>query len=122
MGSRGEQCDVRSIRGDDCASASKRCLGDGGVDGANRLGQRPPQRAGSVGGFECERLDLTTVEETGETWLSATPPGLDHTTRWYHREHTTLHGAGVHRPDASVVRLGSDESTGVVDQAERELR
>ena len=122
MGCRGEPFDVRSIRGDDRATASKRCLGDGGVDGANRVGQRPPQRAGSLGGFERERLDLTTVEQTGEIWLSATSPGLDQATRWYHREHTTLHGSGMQRPKASVVRLCSDESASVVDQSERELR
>ena len=102
MGCRGEQFDVRSLRGDDSASESKRYLGDSGVDGTNRLGQRPPQRAGLLGLFERERLHLTTVEEAGEIRLSATSPDLDHATRWYHREHTTLHGAGMKRPDPRV--------------------
>ncbi len=122
MGCRGEQFDVRSVRGDDRASASKRYLGDGGVDGTNRLGQRPPQRAGPLGLFERERLHLTTVEEAGEIRLSATSLDLDHATGRYHREHTTLNGAGMQRPDAPVVRLCSDESTSVVDQSERKLR
>ena len=69
-----------------------------------------------------QRLDLAAIEKSGQTRLPSTAPGLDHAAGRNCREDATLQGSCMERPHSSIVRLGRDERTSVVDQPERRAR
>ena len=115
--SHGEALNVISVRGHN-GSATPNCrFDDRRVDSAHGPGDSSSERSRSLCSDVVEEFDLTSVEQSGKVWLTTSTPGLHNAARWNNWTDAALKGTCMQRPQSTIVTIGCDQHTSVVQHA-----